>query len=149
MDARTLCAPIEAIKFRRPVCVEVGTPVSEVITMMQRKRVGCILVVDCAQLVGIITERDLLRHLAVKHTPPSGEVVEDIMTESPEHLHPGDPLAFAVNLMHLGKYRHIPLVDEETSIPIGYLSTSDVVRHVGRSINPQGTFYVPTVEEAS
>lgn len=145
MDARTLCAPIKTLKYRTPTCVESGTSAPEVIDLMQKRRVGCILVVREGELVGIVTDRDLLLHIVGKRRSPEGLKVEDIMTASPETLRIGDPIAFAVNLMRLGRYRHIPLVAEDNMTPVGYISTSDIVRHVASSIEPGGAFYVPVV----
>lgn len=101
---------------------------------MKTGRVGCVLVVESDRLVGIITERDLLQRLVGRGRQPVEALAGEAMTRSPESLRPGDPIAFAVNLMHLGRYRHIPLVDDETGAPVGYISTSDILRHAAESL---------------
>jgi CBS domain-containing protein len=94
---------------------------------------GCILVVDEQQhLVGIITDRDLLVRMMGKGLNPATIKVDDIMTPSPESLCANDPIAFALNRMHLGHYRHIPLIvsDGERGYPVGVVSSKDILNHV-------------------
>ena len=71
MDARTLSLPISTLDYKQPATVQVGSPVSAVIDMMQEKGTGCVLVVDeDEQLAGIITERDLLQHVSGQRAAP-------------------------------------------------------------------------------
>jgi CBS domain-containing protein len=109
--------------------------VSEVIQLMQEERFGCVLVVDeQRKLVGIITERDLLTKVLGKSVNIADIVVDDIMSTSPESLHVDDPIAFALNLMHFGGFRHIPLLvsddDARSGAPVGMVSIKDIVNHV-------------------
>ena len=46
MDAQTLSLPISILNLNQPCTVAMGTPVSEVIDLMQKGRFGCVLVVD-------------------------------------------------------------------------------------------------------
>ena len=135
MDARTMSSPIHTLNYHPPYCVEVGASVSEAIDLMQEGRFGGILIVDKQKLVGIITERDLLVHLMGKQMNPSDVVVEDVMTPSPESLHASDPIAYALNIMHLGRYRHIPLLDDESGYPIGVVTSKDIVSHFAKFLD--------------
>ena len=136
MDAQTLSLPISILNLNQPCTVEMGTPVSEVIDLMQKGRFGCVLIVDeQAQLTGIITERDLLVHITEVRAHPDTVRVEDIMTPSPESLRPNDSMAFALNLMHLGHFRHIPLLvgesDEDEGVyPASVVSSKDIANYV-------------------
>ena len=138
MDAHTLSLPISTLNPNQPCSVEVGTSVNEAIQLMQDGRFGCVLVVDAdARLVGIVTERDLLVEITGTGAVPEDVVVDDIMTPKPESLRASDPIAFALNLMHLGHYRHVPLVlsDDETQsdeggYPVGVISSKDITHHV-------------------
>ncbi len=130
MNARTLYSAIETLNPNRPCCVEVGTSVSDAIDRMQEGRFSYILVVEKQQLVGIITERDLSAVIVGLRINPADVVVDDIMTISPETLRPEDPIVFALNLMHLGRYRHIALLDDENGYPIGIVSSKDILNHI-------------------
>ncbi len=141
MDARTLSLPISTLDYKQPTTVQVGSPVSVVIDLMQEEERGCVLVVDAdEQLVGIITERDLLTHLSGQRAGPSDFRVEQVMTPDPEALRASDPIAFALNLMHLGHFRHVPLCvwdDQSEAYPIGIISTRDILEHIAIFIENQ------------
>lgn len=138
MDAHTLSLPISILNPNQPCSVEIGTPVSEAIRLMQDGRFGCVLVVDTEErLVGIVTERDILVEVIGTGADPEDVRVEDIMTPDPESLRASDPIAFALNLMHLGHYRHVPLVlsdddsrGDEGGYPVGVISSKDITNHV-------------------
>ena len=136
MDAQTLSLPISILNLNQPCTVAMGTPVSEVIDLMQKGRFGCVLIVDeQEQLAGIITERDLLVHIDEVRAQPDKVQVDDIMTPSPESLRPNDSMAFALNLMHLGHFRHIPLLigesDEDEGVyPASVISSKDIANYV-------------------
>ena len=136
MDAQTLSLPISILNLNQPCTVEMGTPISEVINLMQKGRFGCVLVVDEQErLTGIITERDLLVHIVEVRENPDEVQVDDIMTPSPESLRPTDSMAFALNLMHLGHFRHIPLLvgesdEDEAVYPASVVSSKDIANYV-------------------
>ena len=143
MNARTLSLPISTLDYKQPTTVQVGSPVSDAIDIMQAEGFGCILVVDSEQrLAGILTDRDLLLHVCGKRLDPTILNVEDIMTSNPESLRASDPIAFALNLMHLGHFRHVPLCiwdDQHQEFPIGLISTRDILDHMAIFIeNQQG-----------
>ena len=57
------------------------------------------------------------------------------MTPSPESLRPNDSMAFALNLMHLGHFRHIPLLvgesaEDEGVYPASVISSKDIANYV-------------------
>ena len=136
MDAQTLSLPISILNLNQPCTVEMGTPISEVIDLMQQGGFGCVLVVNVQErLTGIITERDLLVHIDEVRANPDTVRVDDIMTPSPESLRPTDSMAFALNLMHLGHFRHIPLLvgesDEGEGVyPASVVSSKDIANYV-------------------
>ena len=84
-------------------------PVSEVIKQMKSAGLGCALILDQGELVGIFTERDLLNKLTGKASGPQSIAVRDLMSANPEVLRDTDSVATALNKMSLGRYRHIPV----------------------------------------
>ena len=89
--------------------VSPDTPALEVIRMMKEARLGCALVMDDGELVGIFTERDLLHKLTGKDAVAETTAVKDLMSANPETLRETDSVATALNKMSLGRYRHIPV----------------------------------------
>jgi len=138
LDQRALREPTHRLRPRPPLAVPLGAPLADAVRLMRDNRVGCVLVVDGAYLVGIVTERDLLMKL---HGADLDRPVDDLMTRDPETLHPDDPIAFALNLMSDGGFRHVPLVDPQRR-PVGIVSVKDVVNYLVDYF-PKTVFTVP------
>jgi len=139
-DQDTLQQPISRLSLpRSPICVGEGATLEEAVVAMREARVGCVLVVDeQGDLVGIFTERDLLLRLE------SADLTRNIrpyMTREPETLQPSDPIAFALNLMSVGGFRHVPLLDDRKR-PVGVVSVKDVVNYLA-DVFSQNVFTVP------
>ena len=76
---------------------------------MKKARLGCALVLDDGKVVGIFTERDVLRKLTGKTAPAPVVAVRELMSPNPEVLRESDSVATALNKMSMGRYRHIPV----------------------------------------
>jgi len=125
-DQRVLREPIRHLDPRTPLVLPPTAPVREAIRIMREHRVGCVLVVEGERLTGIITERDLLLKLeAATLTAP----VRALMTPDPEVLAMEDPIAYALNKMSVGGFRHVPLVDRDGR-PVGVVSVKDIVDYL-------------------
>jgi CBS domain-containing protein len=81
----------------------------EVIRKMREARLGCALVMDQGQLLGIFTERDVLNKLTGKKASAETTAVKNLMSPNPETLYETDSVATALNKMSMGRYRHIPV----------------------------------------
>jgi CBS domain-containing protein len=99
--------------LRHPHAVEIDATAAEAIDKMMEHRIGCVLVVDGGRLVGVFTERDVLGKIAAEDRSPRSVPVRDVMTPDPECLTLEDSLAYALHLMSVGGFRHIPLVDDD------------------------------------
>jgi CBS domain-containing protein len=62
-----------------------------------------------------------------------GVSVDQFMTRNPIRERPEASLAFALNLMSNGGFRHVPIVDQD-DMPIGIISVKDVVEHIVRTM---------------
>jgi len=133
-----LGAPIRALDPRPPVTLPESATIRDAVRLMLEREIGAVLVVRDGRAIGIFTERDLLRRVAtsgVDQARPLGEV----MTPDPETLGLEDGIAFALNRMIVGGYRHIPIVDD-AGAPLAVLSLREVVAFVvsllpGRVLN--------------
>jgi len=126
LDQHVIREPIRILQPRTPLSLPPSATVADAVRMMREHRVGCLLVVASDRLVGIITERDLLLKLE------QGDLdrpVSHLMTPDPEVLGLADPIAYALNKMSVGGFRHIPLVDA-TGRPVGIVSVKDIVDYI-------------------
>jgi CBS domain-containing protein len=108
--------------------------VTQVAQRMVERNLGAVLVVDGDRLVGIMTERDLMR--AVARGLPGDGVVADYMSRDPETIEPGDTTEHAAVLMIHGGFRHLPVVEGDDVV--GMLSIRDLVRVTLEDAAPRG-----------
>jgi CBS domain-containing protein len=115
------------VKRAAPVTVPPDATVAKAVELMRKKRVSAVVVVErkrSKRVVGIFTERDLVN----RALPTKGFAraqVKRFMTSAPETLRPEDPVAYALNKMSVGGFRHVPLVDAEGR-PVGMISSRDI-----------------------
>lgn len=125
LDSSTFKKPIKSLKVGKPVTVSPAQTVGEAIELMNKKRFGCVVAIEKGKLTGILTERDILTKVAgVKGA--EAKKVKDVMTANPEVFQPEDSIAYVLNAMHVGGYRHVPVVDEEGK-PLAVISIKDIV----------------------
>jgi CBS domain-containing protein len=117
--------PIAELKRQPVVTVAPTATVARAAELMRKKKVSAVLVKQGARLVGIFTENDLIgRAMAGKSWTRAP--VKKFMTASPQVLSPSDPVAYALNAMSVGRFRHVPLVAKDGK-PIGVISVRDIV----------------------
>ena len=85
--------------------------------------VGSLAVMKDDRLVGIVTERDLVREFAEES--PRGRLVGEVMTPDPDSLAPDIDVDEAADWMMAAGYRHLPVVDEGKLV--GMVSIKDVL----------------------
>jgi len=99
--------------------------VTEVATLMKARGLGAILVLEDAQLKGIFTERDALFRVAAEGLDPKSTLVGEVMTANPVTITPDKPFADALDIMHEGQFRHVPVIEDGQ--PIGMVSSRDAM----------------------
>jgi CBS domain-containing protein len=125
-----LSKPIGALaKLRPPICLPPETRLREAIEQMAASNVGCVLVERDGKLVGILTERDVLTKVVTRDVDLDRTRVESIMTSAPETLSLDDRIAYALNKMVVGGFRHVPLVDAANR-PVGVIAMRNVVEYM-------------------
>jgi len=97
--------------------------VSEAANLMGGRHVGSVLVVQDERLVGIFTERDIVRALSSVHDAPTTAVAE-WMTKDPKTATPDTEVKAALQTMVEGSFRHLPVCDGDTIA--GVISLRDV-----------------------
>jgi len=106
------------------LAVDPSTGLREAASRMHERRVGAVVVLDGSRLVGILTERDVLRAVATDRVDGP---VSDAMTRDPDTVEAAEQAGQAAAVMIHGGFRHLPVVDEDDSV-VGMISIRDLVR---------------------
>lgn len=120
---------ISLLDPKRPITVHPTTPVGEVMRLMAQRRIGCVVVAEGDQAVGIFSERDALRKLGANAAAMAARPISELMTPNPQTLVADAKIAFAVQRMDLGGYRHLPVVGSQGEL-VGIISARDILRHL-------------------
>lgn len=123
-----LSTPVSELMADDPLVIDADATLVSAVSAMNEHRTGCVLVQEAGKLVGILTERDLLRRVIFRDGNRSWPV-KTVMTPRPSTLPPTASVAFALNRMSLDGYRHIPIVDGDGKA-IGVISVKDIVKLV-------------------
>jgi CBS domain-containing protein len=91
---------------------------------MTKRRIGAVMVVDGAKLVGIFTERDAMTKVVGASRDPDAVRLADVMTRNPDTIAPDRPAREALEMMRKHGYRHLPVVDGTDLI--GMISVRDL-----------------------
>ena len=121
--------PIGKSSPRPAICVNPNTSVADAVALMKQHRMGCVLVEAERRLVGIFTERDVLLRVVSTNTDAARTPVSSVMTTEPETLTMQDEVAWVLNLMAVGGFRHVPIVDD-AGRPLAVLSVKDIVERL-------------------
>ena len=112
VEAGLLNDLIETLVLREPVTASPRETVGEVIQKMVDASVGCVIVNDGDEIKGIFTERDALLKVNAEIATLRDKPVESVMTPDPITLQSTDNIAFALHKMHVGGYRHVPILKD-------------------------------------
>jgi CBS domain-containing protein len=109
--------------------VEAGQTVSEALQLMREHEYGAVCVTDGGVLTGILTERDMVMRVFGVLDQPLTRKVRDVMTPTPVALQSTDEILYACHNLHVGGYRHLPVVDPQGH-PVTVVSIKDVFRYL-------------------
>jgi CBS domain-containing protein len=110
----------------RLLFVKSGMSVFEVTKYMDLHNIGAVPVLDNASgLLGIFSERDLLRRCIVKELDLKKTLVDDVMSKEVIVIDAGDTTEYALQIMKQQKIRHLPVVENNSLI--GMVSMRDMM----------------------
>ena len=123
----TTVAAILKHKGYQVTTVEPTATIARVVDVLSERRIGAALVMDRAdQLLGIISERDIVRCLAANQARTLEMTAGQLMTRALKVAHPETTVAEAMTMMTVGRFRHMPVIDGATLV--GLISIGDVVK---------------------
>jgi CBS domain-containing protein len=98
--------------------------VADAVAVMNVSNVGSVLVMDGARLVGIFTERDVLRRVVGNRMAPEKTLISEVMTRHPAVMRPTSTVADAMAVVSEKRVRHLPVVEEGRVL--GVISAGDL-----------------------
>ena len=114
---------VSAVMSANLLTASAGDALTDAARRMAERRVGAILVTEGTALIGIMTERDVLRAVG---TANIGGTVGDWMTRHPDTASQTATIGQAAAMMLHGGYRHVPIVDDDHLV--GIVSIRDLLR---------------------
>lgn len=135
-DSRLLSERSAVLPTRKPILVSRHTSVTDAMRAMQTDHRGAVVVTrdgtPGTAVIGIFTERDVLFRIVDGGRNPATLPVGDVMTADPECLQEEQSLAEVLEVMSVGGFRHVPVVDGEGR-PLHLVSVRDVVQFLVES----------------
>ena len=129
---------ILAGKGRHMVTISAQATVFTAATLMNDHKIGSLLVLDEGRLVGILTERDILKRVVADQRDPNTARVGEVMTSDVICCRLNTDLEEASSVMKNRRIRHLPVIAEEGGV-IGLVSIGDLnayqVDHQERTIH--------------
>jgi CBS domain-containing protein len=118
----------ELLQVKRPGIVSVSPEdtVYEALEVMAERHIGAVLVMEASQMVGVLSERDYARKVALNNRNSRETKVKEIMTAKVICIGPERTVDECMALMSERHIRHLPVLDGDTVI--GLLSMRDLVQ---------------------
>lgn len=133
---------IEALSPKTPCTVSPQTSIGEVLNQMTSASIGCVMIVDDSSaegqaasgetLLGIFSEYDALMKVNVDAAQMANRPISSVMTSDPITLEATDKIAYALHKMHVGGYRHLPIMTQGKLT--GVISIRDILNYLAKRI---------------
>ena len=117
---------VKEVMTRAPSTIESGGSVVEAAQQMLNEDVGSLPVVHGDELVGMVTDRDLVLQVVAKNLDPNKVQVAEVCSEDPAVATPNEPLEQALATMAAEQVRRLPVVEDGRLV--GILAQADVAR---------------------
>ena len=119
---------ILAGKGRDVVSIEPNATLASAVALLAEKRIGAALILGAAgRVVGILSERDIVRALAERGAAALEQPVSQTMTRKVSTCTENETISSIMERMTEGKFRHLPVVEQGQLV--GIVSIGDVVKH--------------------
>ena len=102
--------------------------VFDAIKLMAAKDIGAVLVVEGEHVVGIFTERDYARKIAIMSRTSRDSLVQEVMTSAVMYVRPDQTSDECMALMTANRIRHLPVMDGNKLL--GLVSIGDLVKDI-------------------
>jgi CBS domain-containing protein len=126
---------VAALKPRKPLTAHIDISLAKAVGHLKERNVGFLALIDDeGKLVGVFTEGDIFTKVACKVEDMSREKVRDYMTTKVTTVKASSTIAYALHLMSIHHFRHLPIVDDQGK-PQGVISFRSVVRYIEQNFS--------------
>ena len=113
-------------KGHQVLSVEPDAKLAAAVKILGEKKIGAVLVMSQGRMEGILSERDIVRVLSERSAHVLEEPVNGVMTRKVVSCRQSDTVAGIMEMMTLGKFRHLPVVEDGKVV--GLISIGDIVK---------------------
>ena len=124
---------LKVLSRRDPLRVRPGTSLAGCLALIQQAGTGDSVFVtdDENRLIGVLTERDIFGRI-VGEDVDLEQPVEAMITTKPQHLHLDETVRDAIALMQTGRYRNVPLLDDDDHL-VGVVRPQDIIKYLAEA----------------
>jgi CBS domain-containing protein len=117
----------DLIKSQDTYQAELGHSVLEIVCAMVDRNIGAVPVIHNGKLVGIFSERDLMRRVVAEGRDPRSTCMAEVMTDDPMTISTNENLENCMTLMRRHGFRHLPVCQDGQLV--GIVSLRDILLH--------------------
>ena len=114
----------DVVANRDLLSIASGATVRQAAHVLDRFNVGALVVLKDGQLIGLLSERDIIRKCVGQNLPSDTTLVDEVMTPDPRTVEAASGLNAAIELMSAGGFRHLPVMQD--GVCIALLSIRDI-----------------------
>jgi CBS domain-containing protein len=117
----------DLIKNQETYQADLGQTVLETVRTMVQHNIGAVPIVHNGKLVGIFSERDLMKRVVAESRDPRNTCLAEVMTDDPHTVNMNEDLENCLALMRRHSFRHLPVCHNGQLI--GIVSLRDILLH--------------------
>lgn len=134
---RSICEDrVDTVQITPFVTLDADTTVEQTLRMMYEKNIAWVMITENDRLAGIFSERDVLYKVADRFDQLKGQPIREVMTPDPVFVYETDSPAKALNMMAIGGFRHVPILDLDEKI-VGVLGPRRVTAYLCKYLATQ------------
>lgn len=122
-------ALVKSLLTRSLITADPSETVAQAVRRMAEQRVGALVVVDGGELVGILSERDVLKRVIAAGKDAEATSVSEVATPEPKRVVEDAHVKECAELIRRHGFRHLPVVNAAGK-PIGIISSRDFLQYV-------------------
>ncbi len=126
MAVRNMSLQVKDVMVTNLITIEASASVKEAAELMDKHEIGCLIIINYQNPVGIVTERDLMRRILLKKRDLDKTEIGNIMSAPLITAQPQTDIRDAVRLMNERRIKKLPVMDNGQLV--GLVSLTDIMR---------------------